>query len=41
MYVMANDDLNYNECKSSDDHYWVSGGENMSAHCRRKPSQDD
>jgi len=29
-------DMSYDECRSSDDHYWVSSDE-MESHCRRKP----
>lgn len=31
------DDMNYNECKKSEDHYWVNSDE-VKSHCRRKPN---
>lgn len=32
-------DMNYSECRSSDDHYWVSSDE-MESHCRANPDFD-
>jgi len=34
---MAKEDLDYNECRNSDDHYWVDS-DDMESHCRRKPN---
>lgn len=32
-------DMDYDECRSSDDHYWVSGDE-VESHCRKTPNHD-
>lgn len=32
-------EMDYNDCKNSEDHYWVKS-DDMESHCRRKPNQD-